>query len=201
MLLNCGAGKNFWEPLAQQEDQTSQSLRKSTLNIHQKDWCWSWRSNTLVTGCKELISVLENTLMLGKIEGKREGGSRGWDGWIASLTQWTRIRANCGRQWRTEKPGGLQSVMLQRVGHDLVTKQQQQQQQQQNPSIVPHWLHNTLFRSPQNLLIFCLISSKSPLCHSHHFNKPCWIYFSSWIMPSFLSVRNILHLFLPRNSS
>ena len=35
------------------EDQTSQSSRKSTLNIHLKDWCWS--SNTLVTWCKELI--------------------------------------------------------------------------------------------------------------------------------------------------
>ena len=138
---------------------------------------------------------LENTLMLGKIEGKREGGSRGWDSWIASPIQWTQIWANSGRQWRTRKPGGLQSVMLQRVGHDLVT------QQQQNPSIVPNWLHNTLFGSPLNLLIFCLISSKSPLCHSHHFNKPCWIYFSSWIMPSFLLVRNTLHLFLPRNSS
>ena len=92
---------------------------------------------------------MENTLMLGKTEGKREGGSRGWDGWITSPTQWTWIWANSGRQWRTGKPGGLQSVMLQRVGHDLVT-----QQQQQNPSMVPHWLHITLFGSPQNLLIF-----------------------------------------------
>ena len=30
---------------------------------------------------------LEKTLMLGKIEGKREEGSRGLDGWMASLTQ------------------------------------------------------------------------------------------------------------------
>ena len=33
--------------------------------------------------------VLEKTLMLGKIEGKREGGDRGWDGWMASPIQWT----------------------------------------------------------------------------------------------------------------
>ena len=32
---------------------------------------------------------LEKTLMLGKIEGKRRRGGRGWDGWIASLIQWT----------------------------------------------------------------------------------------------------------------
>ena len=29
---------------------------------------------------------LENTLMLGKIEGRRRGWDRGWDGWMASLT-------------------------------------------------------------------------------------------------------------------
>ena len=33
--------------------------------------------------------MLEKTLMLGKIEGKREGGDRGWDGWMASPIQWT----------------------------------------------------------------------------------------------------------------
>ena len=31
---------------------------------------------------------LEKTLMLGKIEARGEGGNRGWDGWMASLTQW-----------------------------------------------------------------------------------------------------------------
>ena len=34
-------------------DQTNQSWRKSTLKINWKDWCWSWNSNTLATGCKE----------------------------------------------------------------------------------------------------------------------------------------------------
>ena len=32
---------------------------------------------------------LEKTLMLGKIEGMREGSGRGWDDWMASSTQWT----------------------------------------------------------------------------------------------------------------
>ena len=35
-------------------NQTSQSQRKSVLNIHWKDWCWSWNSNTLAIWCKEL---------------------------------------------------------------------------------------------------------------------------------------------------
>ena len=46
---------------------------------------------------------LEKTLMLGKIEGRRRG-DWGWDGWMASLTQWTWIWANYRRQWRTGKP-------------------------------------------------------------------------------------------------
>ena len=35
------------------------------------------------------IDLLEKTLMLGKIEGGRRRDDRGWDGWMASLTQWT----------------------------------------------------------------------------------------------------------------
>ena len=37
-----------------------------------------------------------------------EAGDRGWDGWMASLTQWTWVWASSGRQWRTGKPGMLQ---------------------------------------------------------------------------------------------
>ena len=40
--------------------------------------------------------LLEKTWMLRKIEGGGEGGDRGWDGWMASPTQWTRIWANSG---------------------------------------------------------------------------------------------------------
>ena len=64
----------------------------------------------------------EKILILGKIEGKRR---RGWDDYIASLTQWTWIWANSGRQWRTEEPGVLQSKGLQRVRHNLVMEKQQ----------------------------------------------------------------------------
>ena len=51
MLLNCGVGEDSWESLGLQGDQTSQSWRKSLLNIHWKDWCWSWSSNTLQLWC------------------------------------------------------------------------------------------------------------------------------------------------------
>ena len=48
-----------------------------------------------------------------------EGDNTGWDGWMASPTQWTWIWANSGRQWRTGKPGTLQFMGLQRIGHKL----------------------------------------------------------------------------------
>ena len=38
----------------------------------------------------------EKTLMLGKIEGRRKGDNRGWDGWMASPTQWTWVWVNSG---------------------------------------------------------------------------------------------------------
>ena len=47
-----GAREDSWESPGHQGDQTSQSQRKSVLNIHLKDWCWS--SNILATWCKEL---------------------------------------------------------------------------------------------------------------------------------------------------
>ena len=40
--------------------------------------------------------ALEKTLSLGKIECRRR---RGWDGWIASLTQWTWVWANSRKWW------------------------------------------------------------------------------------------------------
>ena len=48
------------------------NLKKSTLNIHWKDWYWSWSSNTLATWWEE--PTLEKTLMLEKNEGWRRRG-------------------------------------------------------------------------------------------------------------------------------
>ena len=60
--------------------------RKSTLNIHWKDCCWSWSSNTLATWCKE--HHWKRPWYWERFRAGEEGGDRGWDGWMASLTQW-----------------------------------------------------------------------------------------------------------------
>ena len=51
-----------------------------------------------------------------------EGDNRGWDGWMASPTQWTWVWVNSGSWWWTGRPGVLQSVGSQRVRHDWATE-------------------------------------------------------------------------------
>ena len=62
------------------------------------------------------------TLMLGKIEGRRKGGDRGWDGWMPSLIGWTWVWVNSGSWWWTGRSGVLQLMRSQRVGHDWATE-------------------------------------------------------------------------------
>ena len=63
----------------------------------EKTWCWEWL----------------------KVGGK--GDDRGWDGWMASPTQWTWVWVSFGSWWWTGKPGVLLSMGSQRVGHDWAT--------------------------------------------------------------------------------
>ena len=109
MLLICGIGEDSWESLGLQGDPTSPSSRKSVLNIHWKDWCWSWNSRTLATWCKELIPS-KRPWCWEILKAGGEVDNRGWDGWMASPTQWTWVWVN-SRSWRwTGKPGVLQSI-------------------------------------------------------------------------------------------
>ena len=66
------------------------------LNIHWKDWCWSWNSNTLAIWNKE-PTHWKRPWHWEKLRAGGEGGERGWNGWMASLTQWTWVWANSGK--------------------------------------------------------------------------------------------------------
>ena len=90
-------------------------------NIHWKEWCWSWNSNTLATWCGELTHW-KRPWCWERLRAGEEGDDRGWDGWTALLTQWTWVWASFGSCWWTGKPGVLQSMGLQRVGHDWATE-------------------------------------------------------------------------------
>ena len=49
---------------------------------------------------------LEKTLMLGRLRAGGDRDYRGWSGWMALLTWWTRVWASSGSWWWTEKPWG-----------------------------------------------------------------------------------------------
>ena len=119
MLLNCGVGEDPWESHGLQRDQTNHFWRKSVLNIHWKDWCWSW--NSLATLCEELTHW-KRPWCWEILKAGGEGNDRGWDGWMALLTWWTWMWASSGSWWWTGKPGVLRSMGSQKVGHNWVTK-------------------------------------------------------------------------------
>ena len=121
MLLNCGVGEDSWESLGLQGNQTSQSSRKSILNIHWKDWCWSWSVNTLATWWIE-PTHWKRSWCWERLKAGGKGDDRGWDGWIASPTQWTWVWASSRSWWWTGRPEVLPSMGLQRVRHDWVTE-------------------------------------------------------------------------------
>ena len=94
---------------------------QSWVFIHWKDWCWSWNSNTLATRCKELTRW-KSPWYWERLKTGGEGDDRGWDGWMVSLTRGSWVWASSGSWWWTGKPGELQSMELQRVGHDWMTE-------------------------------------------------------------------------------
>ena len=91
------------------------------LNIHWKDWCWSWNCNTLATWCEELTDW-KRPWCWERLKVGGEGDDRGWDGWMASPTRWTWVWVSSRSWWWTGRPGVLQSMGFQRVRHDWATE-------------------------------------------------------------------------------
>ena len=75
----------------------------------------------LATWCEEL-SHLKRPWCWERLRAGGEGDDRGWDGWMASLTQSTWVWVNSGSWWWTGRPGVLRFTGSQRVGHNWVTE-------------------------------------------------------------------------------
>ena len=73
-------------------------LMRRTDSFEKNPWCWE------------------------RLKAGGEGDNRGWDGWMALLTQRTWVWVNSGSWWWTGKPGVLQSMGSQRVRHDRETE-------------------------------------------------------------------------------
>ena len=82
---------------------------------------WSWNSNSLATWCEELMHW-KRPWCWKRLRAGGEGDNRGWDGWMASPTRWTWVWASSGSLWWTGKPGMLESMGPQRLGHNWVTE-------------------------------------------------------------------------------
>ena len=85
-----------------------------------KDWSSS-SSNTLTTWWNELTHW-KRPWCWERLKAGGEGDDRGWDGWMASPTQWMWVWVNSGSWWWTGRPGVLLFLGLQRVGHDWGTE-------------------------------------------------------------------------------
>ena len=78
-------------------------------------------SSTLATSCKELTHWKRLWCWEGLGTGG-DGDNRGWDGWMASPMRWTWVWVNSGSWWWTGRPGVLQFMGSQRIGHDWTTE-------------------------------------------------------------------------------
>ena len=75
----------------------------------------------LATWCEEL-TYWKRPWCWERLRAGGEGDDRGWDGWMASPTQWIWVWVDSGRWWWTGRPGVLLFMGSQRVGHDWATK-------------------------------------------------------------------------------
>ena len=69
-----------------------------------------------------LLFIAERLWCWKGLGARGEGDDRGWDGWMASLTRWTWVWVNSGSWWWTGRPGVLQFMGSQRVGHNWATE-------------------------------------------------------------------------------
>ena len=90
-------------------------------------YCWFIFKNKIIdlsTEVKKSASCSSNFNPTWRLKAGGEGDDRGQDGWMASLTQWTRVWASSRRWWRTRRPCVSQFMGLQWVRHEWATEQQ-----------------------------------------------------------------------------
>ena len=90
-----------------------------------------------------------------RLRAEGEEGVRRWDGWMASLIQWTWTWANFKRWWGIGRPCVLQSMGLQRVRHDWAAEQNQHKSKPSNKILKTMILTCTVFRNSWSIRKQC----------------------------------------------
>ena len=119
----------FWTVVLEKTLENSWTAGRSNESIRKEispeysleDWCWNQNSQYFGHMMQNSDS-LEKTLMLESLKAGGEGDDRECYGWMASPIQWTWVWASSGIWWLTGKPGVLQSMGSQRVGHNWATE-------------------------------------------------------------------------------
>ena len=75
-------------------------------------------------------------------EGRKRRDNRGWDGWMASPTQWAWVWASSRRWWRTGKAGMLKFMGSQRVRHKWPSEQQHHMRRCSNSLLKGIYFHH-----------------------------------------------------------
>ena len=122
MLLNCGVGEDSWEPLDCKE------IRP----VHPKgnqSWVFTGRTDVEAEtpvlwppDAKSWSFQMKRPWCWERLKAGGEEDDRGWDSWMASPTQWTRVWVDSGSWWWTGRPGVLWFMGSQRVRHNWATE-------------------------------------------------------------------------------
>ena len=111
--------KSLWMVIAASKLKHTCSLEEKLW----KSWCWNWSSNTSATWCKRPTHWKRPWCWE---DWRQEERGQQRMRWLNDITDSMDMSlSNSGRQWRTGKPGVLQSMGSQRVRHNLATEKQQ----------------------------------------------------------------------------
>ena len=119
MLLNCGIKEDWWVPWSAR---SNQSILKENFSEYSLEGLMLKLKLQNFGHLIQRTDSLERPWCWERLKAGGEGDDRGYDGWMASPTRWTWVWVNSGSWWWTGKPDMLQSIGLQRIGHDWVTE-------------------------------------------------------------------------------
>ena len=106
-----------------------------------------WNSNSLATWYEELTH-LKRPWCWQRLKAGGEADDRGWEGWMASLTQWTWVWVASGSWWSTGRSAVLRFMGSQRVGHDWATELNCTEPDHKPQTLIQHGTQSITFRDP-----------------------------------------------------